>query len=351
MDDDSDDAMESQNEDDQPLQDGSKDRNEGELSHPIRLSWAVNLFIFTAWFRQPKYMPDWLYKYFRDTIGPVIKQKDGRSLAAPPSFTDRLHASSSFWIHPPEPAIILSHHRFDPPVLYRPRVFLWLPHFFVSTLLCPSCRKPLEKNGALAPHRVTDVDDAFYIITWGYYCRKGCQSYFHGWSKRLLESLPAYLRLAFPAILSRKGGLSRNVISQLRVGNQHKMGPSGVRSLLFEMHTLRFNILQAQYVEAVFDVVRGHQLADSGSTQSSLHSYMSTHFPSFGNFSDQQRYAGFVPSEYYLADMMNKVIEQDEAQANQHTACLGPDQISIDDSHKVSKKPFDVAVQDFLVHS
>jgi hypothetical protein len=42
MDDDSDDAMESQNEDDQPLQDGSKDRNEGELSHPIRLSWAVN---------------------------------------------------------------------------------------------------------------------------------------------------------------------------------------------------------------------------------------------------------------------------------------------------------------------
>ena len=42
MDDDSDDAMESQNEDDEPLQDGSRDRNEGELSHPIRLSWAVN---------------------------------------------------------------------------------------------------------------------------------------------------------------------------------------------------------------------------------------------------------------------------------------------------------------------
>ncbi len=233
-------------------------------------------------------------------MGPLIKQKDGRNLAPPPSFTDvRSHVTPSFWIHPPEPAIILSHHRFDPPALYRPRVFLWLPHFFVSTLCCPNCGKPLEKNGALAPRRVTDVDDSFYIIAWGYYCRQSCHSYFHGWSQHLLKSLPAYLRLAFPATLSRKGGLSRNVISQLRVGNQHKMGPSGVQSLLYEMHTLRFSILQAQYAEAVFDLVRGRQLADSHGTQLNLHAYLSTHFPAFGNFSDPQCYAGFVPSERY----------------------------------------------------
>ena len=48
MDDDSDDAMESQNEDDQPLQDGSKDRNEVEFSHPIRLSWVVNSVQFCS---------------------------------------------------------------------------------------------------------------------------------------------------------------------------------------------------------------------------------------------------------------------------------------------------------------
>jgi len=102
------------------------------------------------------------------------------------------------------------------------------------------------------------------------------------------------------------------------------------------MHTLRFSILQAQYAEAVFDLVRGRQLADSHGTQLNLHAYLSTHFPAFGNFSDPQCYAGFVPSERYLAHMLNKVIEQDEAEANQHTACLGPDQIAIDDSHKVS---------------
>ena len=60
----------------------------------------------------------------------------------------------------------------------------------------------------------------------------------------IIESLPWYLRLAFPAILSQKGGLSRSVMIQLRVGNQHKMWPRGIRALLIEMHTMRFNVLQ-----------------------------------------------------------------------------------------------------------
>jgi len=53
-----------------------------------------------------------------------------------------------------------------------------------------------------------------------------------------LACLPPYLQLAFPAVLLQKSGLSHQVISQLWVGNQHKMGPSGICSLLFEMHTL-----------------------------------------------------------------------------------------------------------------
>ena len=73
----------------------------------------------------------------------------------------------------------------------------------------------------------------------------------------MLDSLPPWLHLSFPAILSHKSGLSQNVMSQLRVGNQHKMGPTGVHSLLLEMHTLHFNILQAQYAEALFEQVCG----------------------------------------------------------------------------------------------
>jgi len=177
------------------------------------------------------------------------------------------------------------------------------------------------------------MEDSFYIVAWAYYCRQGCHSHFAGWNKSLISSLPAYLRLAFPAVLSHKGGLFNNVITQLRVGNQHKMGPSGVRSLLLEMHILKFNIRLAQYTEAVFQLFTAHE--KEAQATNILYAYMARKVPSFGNFSDPQRYAGFVPSEHYLAEMMNKVIEVDERDANQHTSCLAVDQIAIDDSHKV----------------
>jgi hypothetical protein len=57
-----------------------------------------------------------------------------------------------------------------------------------------------------------------------------------------------------------------------------------------------------------------------------------------------------VPSEHYLARMMTKAIERSEPDANQHTACLAPDQIVIDDSHKVpSFWVFEYLVADIFV--
>ena len=113
------------------------------------------------------------------------------------------------------------------------------------------------------------------------------------------------------------------------------MGPTGSHSLLLEMHTLRFNRLQTQYLEAVFEQIRGHQTSDSSSQQQNLHSYIADQFPSFGD-GDNQKYAGFVHSVSYLVMMMNKVIEIEEPDADQHTSCLAPAQLAIDDSHKVS---------------
>lgn len=212
---DAEDDLESQNEDDRPpaTHVGTNDMVRASIRsvHNDILSFMLDKVSLstTAWFLQPKNMPDWLYKYFGDAISPLILTKNGRALAKPGIFTDfRSYSPGSFWVHPPEPAITLSLHRYDPPSLYHPRVFLWLPHFFVETLRCPHCRNALEKNGALSPRRIIDVDDCFYIVTWAYYCRKGCKSHFHGWSRTLLDSLPAWLRLSFPATLSRKSGLS-----------------------------------------------------------------------------------------------------------------------------------------------
>lgn len=280
-------------------------------------------------------MPHWLYLYFIEKVGPLIFERKGKHLSRPASFSDRPGASGSLWLHPPAPIMSLSSYTFVPELLYRPRVFLWIPHFFVETMRCPYCRGVLEKNGACPPRHITDLTDNFWIITWMYYCQLGCQSHFRGWSPAILESLPQYLCREFPAVLSRKSGLSLTVINLLRVGNQHKMGPSGVRSLLFEEHTQKFNTLCTQYLEAIYEVVRGRQENEPHTAQSTLDSYMTKKYAPFGDFSDPEKYAGFVPSEFYLSQMMNQVIERDEPDANQHTSCISPDQLSIDDSHKV----------------
>lgn len=98
----------------------------------------------------------------------------------------------------------------------------------VATLLCYSpvlsqlyqwdtWDEMLEKNGTVTPRHIIDNDDFYYIVTWWYYCCKGCKSTFRGWNKCILNSLPPYLCLAFPAVLSHKVGVSKTVITQLCV--------------------------------------------------------------------------------------------------------------------------------------
>jgi hypothetical protein len=116
-------------------------------------------------------MPDWLYKFFGNIVKPIISSKDGRELVKPPSFSNNGPCSPpSFWINPPEPAVLLWRRHFEPTLFYQPRIFLWLPHFFVEKLHCPKCAAVLKKNGALRPRRIVDIRDSFYIISWGYYC-------------------------------------------------------------------------------------------------------------------------------------------------------------------------------------
>jgi hypothetical protein len=69
------------------------------------------------------------------------------------------------------------------------------------------------------------------------------------------------------------------------------MGPRGVRSLLYEMHAVCFNILQLQYIEAVFEMVRGRK-DGTNESQQTLHAYYPMDVQGFGDFSDPQCYAG-----------------------------------------------------------
>lgn len=274
-------------------------------------------------------MADWCYNFFGKIIRPLITQADGKRRRAirPPPFDS---PQPSMWVNPPDPAFALSKQVFDPTVLWRPRVFLFFPHFFCN-VHCPLCRALVEKSGPTAPRCIIDVEDDFYIVSWEYRCRP-CKRSWSGCSPELMATLPRWLQLSFPADLSCRAGLSKSVVTHLRVANQHKMGPSGVRAFLVEAHTLRYNRLLLQYLETALEVYRGNK---AGQTTIEASFALNMTIPEFGHFGDPQRYNGSVPSDRYLTEMYNRAVEADEAVANQHTSLLAPDQISVDDSHKV----------------
>ncbi|KIK51784.1 hypothetical protein GYMLUDRAFT_251766 [Collybiopsis luxurians FD-317 M1] len=148
----------------------------------------------------------------------------------------------------------------------------------------------------------------------------------------------AYVRLAFPCVLSRKSGLSNRVMTLLHVANQHKMGPTGARALLLEAHTKRFNTCQLMYLEAIFEREQGAECNDVVGNQPTLYYFRSAEkMAEFGSFDDINGYGGFVPSCSYLITMLNRDIERDEVSANQHTALLPFKTGHVDDSHKIVK--------------
>ncbi|KAF9029943.1 hypothetical protein BDZ89DRAFT_1112423 [Hymenopellis radicata] len=226
-----------------------------------------------AWFKKPKYMSTIVYNYFGRVIKPIIQTKTGRSYSKHALFTGTKPESPSTT---------------GPRRFFLPRVFLWLPHLFVEKLHYPNCNRILEKNGALAPRRVTNYDGPFFI---------------------------------------------------------NKMGPSGVHSLLYEAHTRRYNTLLLQYLEIILerelDLQAKMDAAAAGSAgmrQQTLTNLVSLgQFPEFGSFGAVEGYGGYVPSERYLSAMLNKVIERDERDAAQHTSCIPPHQLAQDDSYKVTK--------------
>jgi hypothetical protein len=185
------------------------------------------------------------------------------------------------------------------------------------------------------------------MITWRYLCR-GCGQSYQGWSTSLIETLPRYVQLSFPAIISYRSGISNRVAQILRTCYQHKMGATGVEALLYELHTRRFDGLCTQYLEAAVEKeLNGRTMLEGDqnpavappkqqTTLDGVFTYRAPALESLGTFWDLEGYSGFVPSRKYLTTMYNKLVDAATPSADQHTSLLPVDQIGIDDSHKVS---------------
>ncbi len=102
---------------------------------------------------------------------------------------------------------------------YNPLMFLWDP-LALHAIGCPKCKTCLNRNGPIPyPRRVVSLDRLYWIIGYRYRCptctneRTGkCGTVtFRSWDSRVLDMLPAELRAEFPAHLSSRSGISKDV--------------------------------------------------------------------------------------------------------------------------------------------
>lgn len=274
----------------------------------------------------------------------ILKKCDENHLPDP-------YKVSSLWILPSSPGMLLwkqwrRNGQFDRTALWKPRVFIWIPHLLCNNIPCPHCSSSLSGNGiAHDPRPVYDLEDNFYIVGWRYRCRKengGCGKTFQSWNSKVLACLPESIMLEFPAILSHRAGISHRVLNLQRSVHHHGMGPDPVRRMFVENRLRRHDVCQRSYLEAIYGYTneqgdRRERLRSSGlRSLRDMCGDSQTHiFDDYSTYEDPQGFGGTLPSSNYLQRMYCKFEKQCAPVADQFTSMLPVQYLAGDGSQKV----------------
>ena len=278
-------------------------------------------------------------KQYLSNLQQTIKNQMARS----PKGLPACYVKNTFWVYPND-----QHHAYfelrrqqqlDPRQLYKPRVFLWLPHL-LETVKCPDCKEKLDSHGwptTSAARKVVDITDNFYIMSYRYRCVP-CKKTYMGSDESVVALLPPELAEEFPAYLSHRSGVSLQVMRLMCSTFASGMGPEPFMRMLYELHNRRHDGLELQYVKKREHVKHVEKQVASQKNQRSLLSMMNKQASevTFSSFDDATGYCGFVPSAKYLTSLYNEYVEKCSADHDQYTSSLSADVVHVDHSHKVS---------------
>ncbi|KAI9260268.1 hypothetical protein EDC94DRAFT_648927 [Helicostylum pulchrum] len=220
--------------------------------------------------------------------------------------------------------------RTNPDIFYRPRVFIWLPDLLISYkisgtgkryLKCPECktanleRKEFSKK--TKARRIIDqfellihpiaFSSCFYLMSMNYRCTRAvCRTTFSGCDQDIVKQLNPGHQRAFPAILTHKSGISKDLCNVMRPLFQHGVGPHRLSKVIRILHTQRFDELQFVYYNGINDFKPNvaSQLLNGAESQT---------FDQFSNFSDRMKYNGYTPSSNYLSYLDGIILKLDHS--------------------------------------
>ncbi|KAI9249771.1 hypothetical protein BDA99DRAFT_217405 [Phascolomyces articulosus] len=270
-----------------------------------------------------------LKTYFSEVQKRVLKSFNGKQRNEPKEY-----ANKSFWIEPPSPFFALRIGHSNPTELYKPRIFLWVPHLLASKPLKCTCKSTMVvKSFNDKPHarRVVDIDRCFYIMSIRYKCSNDkCTVTMNAHDDHVLSQLPEYLQAEFPAYLTHRCAVSKLVGDLLRASVQNGMGINRVQAVLREFHNLRYAKLHLQYL----DSLKHRQTYPTHEDLIDRRDPKFQYAP-FSAFDDRNGYAGYIPSAGYLRNVYTSMIDQLRPLIDKELMILGGLILKGDHSFKV----------------
>ncbi|KAF8076563.1 hypothetical protein FPV67DRAFT_1559024 [Lyophyllum atratum] len=196
----------------------------------------------------------------------------------------------TFWINPKDPLFALHSTKNNlggcsPAGLYHLPVFVWLPYCLPDRPDCFRCtrcnRHNLVRDGIC--RRIRDMHNDYFLLTARFVCNKntadpGCGASYQGTDPDILAQLPRHVQEAFPAYLTARGAIDKNLMAVMRTLFAGRFGPKPFASLLGEMRHLHHAHRELTYLATC---------VSSPSPTAPI---------PFSTFEDKSRYAGTHPS-------------------------------------------------------
>lgn len=142
--------------------------------------------------------------------------------------------------------------------------------------------------------RVVALTKTYYIITQRIECKKtatrdGCGKTYNQYEPALLEQMPKPLAAEFPAFLTHRSGLDRDLLHLIRAGMVRRVCARQFQTILQELHIRRHDLLELSYCHAIDEFKSRHGLSD-----------LAPKVPPFSSFEDKTGFGGFIPSAAYI---------------------------------------------------
>ncbi len=149
-----------------------------------------------------------------------------------------------------------------------------------------------------------------------------CKNKFSEHDPRVVSQLPPEWQHAFPAVLTKRSGIDKKVLFNLRASIAEGMGPEPFYRILKENHMRRYYQLQISFMSNLYAKLKAGSVI--------------TLKPKYPEFHDNNGYGGFYPSSRYLVNVYTMLILMHEPSLLGQIAKASGKVLKIDFSHKVT---------------